>query len=85
MSEPDSDRVFLTYDEAVAMLPEGDQIHTYLNPALSVMIGADWPRSAVLDLLRTGKPEIAGLEATRIHHGLVAWSGEQPVFVETKP
>lgn len=83
MPEAD-DRVFLTFEEAVAMLPDGDTIHAFLNPATDVLLGADWSREDVLAGLRNGKPQLAGSMATSIRHGLVFQRGNEYVFVETR-
>jgi hypothetical protein len=74
----------LTYDEAVAMLPDGDAIHTFLNPA-GILIGADWSRNQVLSLLAsTDRCEVAGPQAAERGHGLVAWDDDRPVFIATR-
>jgi hypothetical protein len=75
----------LTYDQAVAMLPDGDRIHTFVNPA-GILIGADWDRQDILALLIGGEPELSGDQATGVGHGLVAFRGEDrhPVFIATK-
>jgi hypothetical protein len=78
-------RVQLTYEQAVAMLPDGEQVHTFLDGGLA-LIGADWDREQVLALLRTGAPEMSGEQATAMGHGLVAFRPDAgPVFIETRP
>lgn len=77
------ERVSLTFEEAVAMLPDAAEIHTFLSGGMA-MIGAAWDREDILDLLRTGRPELSGDLATSMNHGLVAWRGSQPVFIETR-
>jgi hypothetical protein len=78
------DVVLLSYDEAVALLPDGDTIHTFLNPA-GMLVGADWDREQVLDLLRTtDRREVTGPEAQSFGHGLAAWDPRgHVVFIET--
>jgi hypothetical protein len=85
------DREYLTYEAAVALLPDGDTIHTFVNPAGGMMVGADWSRESVLDLLKTGKPELSGEMATSMGHGIVAWRKIvnddelfDPLFIATK-
>jgi len=74
-----------TVDAALAMLPEGDSIHTFLNPAPAMMVGADWDRSEVESLIRsTTSLRFAGEVATSMGHGLVAWRDDHWVFIETK-
>lgn len=80
----DSERVSLSLEAAIAMLPEGSEIHTFVNPGAGLLVGADWSRDAVIELLKTGKPELSGEEATKMNHGIVAWDGEKYVFVQTK-
>lgn len=78
------ERVFLEFSDAVRLLPDGDRIHTFMQggPAL---VGADWDRSAVIDLLRDGEPELSGEMATSMGHGLVACRADgKPVFIETR-
>lgn len=89
--EKGSDRVFLTFEEAEAMLPDGDTIHTFAS-STGMVIGADWDRKSVLELLKTGKPELAGDMATSMGHGLVAFlkvdeekdTKSDPRFIATK-
>ena len=78
-----TERIKLTYEQAVALLPEGDEIHTYLSDD-NVLVGADWDRDSVLDLLREGAPELAGPAATKAGHGLVAFRADGPVFIATQ-
>lgn len=79
----DEERVFLTYDQAVAMLPDGDTIHTLIN-AGGAIIGADWNRISILEELAQHKPELSGTIATSMGHGIVFERGGDYVFVETK-
>lgn len=76
----------LSYDEAVALLPDGDTIHTFLDGGVS-LIGADWDRSAILALLRDAHPEIevTGPAAQSMGHGMAAYRADgTPVFIETR-
>jgi hypothetical protein len=74
----------LTFEQAQAMLPEGDEIHTLLDGGLA-LIGADWERANVLALLRIGRPERSGPQAEEAGHGLVAFlPGGEPLFIATR-
>jgi hypothetical protein len=76
--------VLLSYDEAVALLPEGDRIHTFLDSGV-ILVGADWDRADVLALLeRTDRREVTGPAAQKMKHGLAAYRDGIPVFIETK-
>lgn len=92
MADDTSDRVFLSYDDAVALLPDGEEIHTFVNPSNNMLVGADWSREHILELLKTGAPELAGDAATSMGHGLVAFRvvdmekevKRDPIFIATK-
>jgi hypothetical protein len=74
----------LTYDQAVALLADGDSVHTFLQGPLGMLIGADWSREKILALLRdTDRREVTGPQAQAMGHGLAAWRGDEPVFIET--
>jgi hypothetical protein len=86
MIETEDGRTMLTFDEAVALLPDGDQIHTFLDSPVA-LIGADWTRDQILDLLRSGEPELSGRRATDAGHGLAVRRDIDeggPVFIATK-
>ena len=80
-------RVFLTVDEALSALPAGDgDVHTFLNPSGSVLIGAGWQRASVEAAIRGAlKLEIGGGACRSMGHGLVIWKGpSEVVFVEAR-
>lgn len=76
-------RVFLTFEEAEAMLPDEPMIHTFRTPAMNVMLGCDWARDEILSLLQNGAPELSGEIATSMNHGIVIWSNGW-LFIETR-
>jgi hypothetical protein len=82
----DDEIVLLSYEEAVALLPDGDRIHTFVNPG-GLLVGAHWDRADILDLLeRTERREITGPSAQSFGHGLVAYrESGVPVFIKTRP
>jgi hypothetical protein len=76
--------VLLSYDEAVALLPEGDKIHTFVDGGLA-LVGADWDRDDILRLLReTERREVTGPAAQAMGHGMAACRDTGPVFIKTK-
>lgn len=83
VTEQIQERVFLTLDEAVALLPDSEMIHTFRTPAMNVMLGCDWCRDDILALLESGTPELAGEIATSMNHGIVIWSNGW-LFIETR-
>jgi hypothetical protein len=86
VSAPDDEIVLLSYEEAVALLPDGDRIHTFLDAGISI-IGADWDRAEILALLdRTERREVTGPAAQGSGHGLAAYREDGvPVFIKTRP
>ena len=82
----DDEPVLLSFDEAVALLPDGDRIHTFLD-AGGIPIGADWDRADILALLeRSGRREVTGPSAQGFGHGLAATRDDGvPVFIKTRP
>lgn len=44
-------RKFITVDEAINLLPEGDYIHTFFNMPFG-LLGADWSREDVIERLK---------------------------------
>lgn len=81
------ERVFLTFDEAVALIPAKERVHTFTNPAHNVLVGADWDREEILKLMRSCPDaecaEVAGAMAQDMGHGIVIRQGHGGLlFVE---
>lgn len=76
------DRVPLTYDQAVALLPSGERIHTFRSTGMA-LIGADWPRDKLLQAIRDYGAELAGESATNMRHGMAVIDHIGPLFIET--
>ena len=65
------DRVFLTADEAIGLLPENP--HTFRG-GLPMLIGADCTPERAAELLRDATwVELSGPGTTRMGHGLTLW------------
>lgn len=74
----------LTYDEAVALLPDGERVHTFMQ-AGPVILGASWDRADILALLETtGRREVTGPAAQELGHGLAAFRDGEPVFIQAR-
>ena len=74
----------LTYDEAVALLPDGERIHTFVQAGPAIL-GAGWDRADVLALLETTeRREVTGAAAQELGHGLAAFRDGEPVFIATR-
>lgn len=83
-----SERRYLTADEAVSLLPGGDEIHTQIQNGM-MFIGADWSREDVITKIENSDVrEITGPHARAIGHGLVLYNQDAKwqsdlLFVET--
>ncbi len=86
IEEPEDKRVILSREQANAAMPDGDYVHTFMQASAPgmVLLGADWKREEILSLADIGKVELSGETATRMKHGLVAFSTDGQVFVATK-
>ena len=67
-----NERVRLTTDAAVAMLVDGDTIHTFRG-RIPCLVGADRSRKAVIDLIEKHGAELSGPGATMMGHGLAVY------------
>jgi hypothetical protein len=80
----DNERVFLSYEDAVELLPEGDHIHTFRSNIPGVLVGADWPRDELLEAMKNHRIELSGEMATGMQHGIVIIDKQGPLFIETR-
>ena len=81
------EKIFLTEQQAIELLPEGEQIHTFLNSPMA-LIGADWAREEVIDKIRgSDYREVSGSGARGLNHGLAVYNKGATVldvvFIET--
>lgn len=80
----DDERVFLTADEAIARLPDGPMIHCHRNPAVGILLGADWSREDLIAHIRAFFCEESGPAATAMGMGLCVNDKKGLLFVETR-
>ena len=73
----------LTPEEAVAMLPDDEYVHTFRSgPGL--LVGADIKRERLVELIHQHGAELAGPGATSMGHGLALTDGSGPLFIKTR-
>jgi hypothetical protein len=89
-SEPELEPVAgLTKEEALASIVDGDEVHTFRNTVsgdVSLLIGADIRREAILSKIERFPCFLAGPGATAMGHGLCIRDIEDsPLFVQTAP
>jgi len=77
-----NERRFITPNEAISLLNDGDRIHTFRNPN-GMLIGADWNRESIIEALKShpNSIEIGGQACRRIKHGLILNDGNF-LFIE---
>jgi len=69
-------RHILTVDEAIGVLADGDEIHTFT--ACGMLVGADWTREAVMAHIReAGGAQLAGPMMAGMGHGLCLHAGRR--------
>lgn len=79
---------YITYEEAVSLLPDGESVHTFYNASFG-LIGADWSRDNILDKLRNSEIiELTGSQARSMKHGMCAYNKDTKyqkdiLFIET--
>lgn len=81
-------RRYITYEEAVFLLPDGEYVHTFYNAAFG-LLGADWSKEEIIDKLRKSEViELAGSQARAMGHGMCAYNKDTKylkdvLFIET--
>jgi hypothetical protein len=78
-------RSILTPEQAKAMLADGESIHTFRSSVPGVLLGADWDRNALMEAIDEAETlEIGGPACRNMNHGLVVWTGDNPLFVQCR-
>lgn len=83
-----AERRYLTLEEAISILPDGDEIHTQIQKGM-VFIGADWSRDEIIDKIKKCQiREVTGPVARGMGHGLALYNKDAKyqsdiLFVET--
>ena len=80
------DRMILTPDEAISLLPEGEYVHTQRNPSGGMFLGCDFERDSAIETIRDAEEiEVGGPHCRAMRHPIVVWKkGEvgRPLFLE---
>lgn len=83
-----AERRYVTAEEAIGLLPDGDEIHTQIQQGM-MFVGADWSREDIIDKIKKSDiREITGPHARRMGHGLALYNNDAKwqsdiLFVET--
>ena len=78
---------YLTKEEAISVLPQGESIHTFYNPGFG-LVGADWSREDIIDKIQKSDIiELTGPQARGLSHGICAYDKNaylsDVLFIET--
>lgn len=75
-------KIILTPAQAKSLLARRKEIHTFRSGP-GMLIGADWRKDSIIDAIDKAKiVEVGGEQCKRMGHGLVVWTGNDPLFVE---
>lgn len=81
-------RTYITAEQAISVLPDGDSVHTFYNPGFG-LVGADWSKEDITDKLRCGDIiEVTGPAARGMGHGICVYNKDAKfqsdiLFIET--
>ncbi len=76
-------RKSLTPEEAEKLLPDGDTIHTFRGG--SMLVGADWSRTRILERIKTNGVELSGDLARSMNHGICSYDEANGwLYIETR-
>ena len=81
-------KAYITTEQAISVLPDGDSVHTFYNPGFG-LIGADWGKEDITDKLRRSDIiELTGPAARGMNHGICAYNKDAKyqsdiLFIET--
>ena len=79
-------KVILTADEAISALPDGEYVHSQMNPSGGMFLGCDYDHSDAVELLNNAEQiEIGGPMCRSMGHPLVVWKKDDnrgPIFLE---
>ena len=80
-------RQSISFEDALLRLPQGETVHTFINPGVGVLAGVDWDRADIIDALRNaGTIELTGEQAQKMNHGIaIQQSVNDWLFIETVP
>lgn len=77
------ERIVLTKEQAKAMLPEGEVVHTFRGRAM-MLIGVDWGRAEIIEAIEKYPVELSGPMATGMGHGMCLEDERGWLFIATK-
>lgn len=74
------EKILLTADEAISLLPDGEYVHNYINNVPGLFIGCDYDRADAEKHIRDAIAcEISGPGCKGMKHALAVWSSKNNV------
>lgn len=77
------EQVFLTSEQAISMLPDGDDIHTIMQSG-PAFLGADWSRKKIIEQIKSSRCELGGERCRSAGHGLCVHYDGRALFVQVR-
>jgi len=80
------EKEFISYEKAIEMLPEKDNVHTFREGKGPFIVGADWSKEKLLDHMKQFQDtlEFTGETARKMNHGIALRDNISILFIETK-
>ena len=79
----DDSREFISQDEALKRIGEKETVHVILNPAVNILIGADWHIDEIKKLLSSSQTiEIGGEHCMNMGHPIAVTRDGEHYFLE---
>ena len=78
------ERIKLDADQALSLIADGDDVHTFRSTG-TALIGADWERSEIVEVLKIYSPEFGGDQCRAMNHGIAVRDKASWLFIATKP
>ena len=78
------ERIKLDAEQAASLIADGEEVHTF-RAGGAILIGADWERAEILEILRIYTPEIGGEKCRAMNHGIAVRDEASWMFIATKP
>lgn len=60
---------YITAEQAISVLPDGDSVHTFYNPSFG-LVGGHWHKADITDKLYSSIIELTGKRARGMGHGI---------------
>lgn len=77
------ERIILTKEQALSMLPFKKDIHIFRNPSGGILMGFDVDRKEIIEKINKHEVEVTGEQAQEMGHGMALCDEHGWMFIET--